>query len=58
MFCKKNSKVHSVTYHEGTDGEYRYRSTLSLTSMLDGREWSTPQPGHPWKRPSPHYTGG
>jgi hypothetical protein len=29
-------KVYPRTGHEGTDGEYRYSSTLSLTSELDG----------------------
>jgi hypothetical protein len=27
--------VRLITCHEGTDGEYRYSSTLSLTSALD-----------------------
>ena len=30
------SKVQHITGHEGPGGEYRYRSTLSLTSALDG----------------------
>ena len=30
------SKVHPRTGHEGPDGEYKYSSTLSLTSALDG----------------------
>ena len=29
-------KVHPTTCHGGTEGEYRYSSTLSLTSTLDG----------------------
>jgi len=29
-------KVHRRTGHEGPEGEYRYSSTLSLTSALDG----------------------
>jgi hypothetical protein len=29
-------KVHPRTDHEGPEGEYRYNSTLSLTSVLDG----------------------
>jgi hypothetical protein len=36
-------------------GEYRYRSTLSLTSVLVGGAWSTPRPGrfNPGKDPVP-----
>jgi hypothetical protein len=33
---KGKDKIHSVTGHEGPWGEYRYSSTLSLTSALDG----------------------
>ena len=33
------------TGHEGPEGQYRYSSTLSLTSVLDGGGWSTPRPG-------------
>ena len=29
-------KFHPRTVHEGTEGEYRYSSTLSLTSTLNG----------------------
>ena len=29
-------KVHPKTGHEGKEWKYRYRSTLSLTSALDG----------------------
>jgi len=32
---KGKGKVHSRTGHEGPEGEYRYSSTLSLTSALD-----------------------
>jgi hypothetical protein len=42
----KKGKGHPRTYHEGPEGEYRYSSTLSLTSALDGGGWSTPRPGH------------
>jgi hypothetical protein len=38
-------KVPPRTGHEGPEGEYRYSSTLSLTSTLDGGGWSTPHPG-------------
>ena len=30
------SSVHIITGHESPEGEYRYSSTLSLTSALDG----------------------
>ena len=33
------------TVHEGSEGEYRYNSTLSLTSALDGGGSLTPRPG-------------
>jgi hypothetical protein len=33
---KFNSYVHPRTGHEGPEGEQRYSSTLSLTSVLDG----------------------
>jgi hypothetical protein len=38
-------KAHSINCHEGTDGEHKYNSVLSLTSALDGGGWSTPHPG-------------
>jgi len=49
------SSVHPITGHESTEGEYRYTSTLSLTSALDGGGWSTPRPGRftPGKDPVP-----
>jgi hypothetical protein len=34
-----------TTGHEGLEREWRYSSTLSLTSALDGGGWSTPRPG-------------
>ena len=40
-----NNKGRSITGHEGPQGEYIYSSTLSLTSALEGGEWSTPRPG-------------
>jgi hypothetical protein len=33
---KGKGTVHPITGHEGPEGEYRYSSTLSLTSALDG----------------------
>jgi hypothetical protein len=38
-------KAHPRTGHEGPEREWRYNSTLSLTSSLDGGVWSTPRPG-------------
>jgi len=32
----RKSKIHTGTAHGGPEGEYRYNSTLSLTSALDG----------------------
>jgi hypothetical protein len=43
--CVLIVKVHPSTGHEGQDGEYRYSSTLSLTSVIDGGRWSTPRSG-------------
>ena len=40
-----NGKVHRRTGHQRPEVEQRYSSTLSLTSALDGGEWSTPGPG-------------
>ena len=39
------NKVRPRTGYEGPEGDYRYRSTLSLTSALDGGEWLTPHLG-------------
>ena len=44
-YGKGTGKVHPRTDHKGPEGEFRYRSTLSLTSALDGGECSTPRPG-------------
>jgi hypothetical protein len=38
-------KVRPRTGHEGPEGEKRYSSTFSLTSVLDWRGWSTSRPG-------------
>ena len=38
-------KVRPRTGHEGSEVEYRYSSTLSLTSALDVGGWSTRRPG-------------
>jgi hypothetical protein len=37
--------IYPITVHEDSGGEYRYSSTLSLTSVLDGSEWSMQRPG-------------
>jgi hypothetical protein len=40
LFCfKGKGKVRPGTDNEGPEGQYRYSSTLSLTSALDGRRW-------------------
>ena len=51
---KDKGKGHPITGHEGPEIEYKYSSTLSLTSTLDGG-WSTPRPGRftPGKDPVP-----
>jgi hypothetical protein len=47
--------------HEGVLGQWRYNSTHSLTSALDGGEWSASRPGRFTPRgraPGIHWTGG
>jgi hypothetical protein len=47
--------------HEGVLGEWKYSSTHSLTSALDGDEWSASHPGRftPRERaPGTHWIGG
>jgi hypothetical protein len=39
------SNVQPITGHDGPQGEYRYSSTLSLTSLLNGKGWLTPYTG-------------
>ena len=41
----KKVRVGHGTGHERPEGEYRYSSTLSVTSVLDWGRWSTPRPG-------------
>ena len=36
VVLKVKAKVHPRAGHEGPEGEQKYRSTLSLTSALDG----------------------
>ena len=57
--------VMSLTYSDSSTSPcnrpWRYVSTVSLTSALDGGRWSTPLPGRfpppPGKRTGIHYTG-
>jgi len=55
-FIKVKAKVHPRKVFEGPEGEWRYSSTLSLTSALDGGVWSTPLPGR--ECPGTHCIGG
>jgi hypothetical protein len=64
-FCKGKGKVvpvlNEAPRHEGVLGEWRYSITHSLTSALDGGEWSATRPGRftPRERASgTHWTGG
>jgi hypothetical protein len=54
---KAKGKVHAITCHEGTDGEYRYICTDSLTSVLDGGGWLMPCLGR-WELPGTPCMGG
>ena len=45
MFITGKGKVCPTAGHEGPDGEYRYSSTLSLTSALDEGGWLTARHG-------------
>jgi hypothetical protein len=47
-------EVHPITCHEGTEGEQRYSSTPSLTSVLDGGGWlMLLWPLYPWEWHTP-----
>jgi hypothetical protein len=51
----------SAPRYEGVLGEWRYSSTHSLTSALDGGEWSASRPGRFTPRetaPGNHWIGG
>jgi hypothetical protein len=55
------SVLNYVPRHEGVLGEWRYSSAHSLTSALDGGEWSASRLGRfiPRKRaPGTHWIGG
>ena len=54
------NKAHPGTVHEGPEGESRCRSTLSLTSAVDGG-WvvnGTPRPLYHRERLGTHFIGG
>jgi hypothetical protein len=50
---KLSLRFNRAPRHEGVLGEWRYSSTHSLTSALDGGEWSASRPGRftPGKEP-------
>ena len=52
---RSEKKFHSTTGHEGSDGESRYSSTLSLISALDEGEWLKPYPGRSTPGNEPRY---
>jgi rRNA maturation protein Nop10 len=52
---RSGKNFHSTTGHEGSDGESRYSSTLSLISALDGGEWLNPHPGRFTPGNEPRY---
>jgi hypothetical protein len=60
MKNKEKGKFLPTTCNEGTEGEQRYSSTLSLTSALDEGGWSMQCPCHfiLGKRPGTHFTWG
>ena len=57
---KGKGKVHPITGHEDPEGEKRYTSTLSLTSVLGwvGVHRRTSAAFPTGKRPGTHYTEG
>ena len=57
---KGKGNRHPITGHEGPEEEWRYSSTLSLTSELDGVSGQSHAPAilPPGKRPGTHFTGG
>ena len=56
----EKGKYHPITCPEGTDGEQKYSSTLSLTLALDGMsvQLHAPAPLSRGKRPGTHCIGG
>jgi hypothetical protein len=60
-YCYKSLWFNWAPRHEGVLGEWKYSSTHSLTSALDGGEWSASRPGRftPRERtPDTHWIGG
>jgi hypothetical protein len=58
---RNNFSFNWASRHEGVLGEWRYSSTHSLTSALDGGEWSASRPGcftPREKAPGTHWIGG
>jgi hypothetical protein len=46
LYGKSKGKVHPTTCHVGPGGgEYRYSSTVHVTSALDGGRWLAPSAG-------------
>jgi len=43
---KNKGKVHPLTGHAGPEGEYKYCTTLSSSSVLDVGGWLMPYPRH------------
>ena len=61
LWCNTKGKFHHITCHEGTQVEWRYICTLSLTSGLDGvMVNATPRSGRftPREWPITHSVGG
>jgi hypothetical protein len=58
--CKGKGKGYLTTDHEGPEGEWRYSSTLSLTSAQDGvgGQHHAPAALPLGKRPGTHCIGG
>ena len=61
MFMAKprgKGKGHPIACHEGTEGEKRYSSSLSLTPALDVSGWLAPHPCRfiPVNDPDPLYS--
>jgi hypothetical protein len=57
----KKGKFHPRTGHEGPEGEWWYRATLSITSVLDemvGGQQHSPATLLQGRRPSTFWTGG
>jgi hypothetical protein len=59
MYTGINGRVHHVRGHKNPEGEYRYGSTLPLTSVLDGvgSQDHAPAAVPPGKRPGNHCIG-